>query len=265
MIAFILMYLFMGAIAGILAGLLGLGGGIVMIPMLNLAFALQHLPPEIAHKLALGTSMACIVFTSISSSHAHNKRGGVIWKTVLGISPGIILGTFCGSFVATRLPASALQIFFAFFLCYVSYSMFANKKPKPTRQLPGIAGLSAVGSIIGLISSLVGIGGGTMSVPYLIWNNVEMKKAIGTSAAIGFPIALSGAIGYIYNGWNLPNLPDYSIGLIYLPALIPMLCMSTLFAPLGAKWTQILPVPTLKKFFAALLALIAIKMFVSAI
>jgi len=265
MLLFLLMYAVLGIVAGLLAGLLGIGGGIVIVPMLHFAFEIQQFPPEVAHKLALGTSMASIVFTAISSALAHHRRGGVIWLAVRNITPGILLGTFLGSYLAARLPAHYLQIIFVIFLSYVIYSMLVGNKPKPSRHLPGIAGMSCAGGGIGLLSSLVGIGGGTISVPYLLWHNVEMRNAVGTSAAIGFPIAVGGCLGYILNGIGVPLRPDYSLGFIYLPCLIPLVIMSMLTAPLGARIAHAIPVPLLKKCFALLLCCVAIKMLLAAL
>ncbi len=262
---YILLYASLGAVTGLVSGLLGIGGGLIVVPMLHLAFNFQGIDPGVLHKLSLGTSMTGILFTSVSSSLAHNRHGGVDWKTVARIAPGILLGTYCGTFVAARMPAQYLQIVFVAFLSYVIFSMFSGGKPKPSRHLPGTAGLTAAGGGIGLLSSLVGIGGGTMSVPYLLWHNVDMRRAIGTSAAIGFPIALSGGLGYIVNGWGLAGLPEWSLGYVYLPGLLGLVSMSMLVAPLGARLAQKLPVPTLKKCFAFLLVLVAIKMLLDAV
>ena len=265
MVTFLLMYAVLGVAVGILAGLLGIGGGIVIIPMLHFAFEVQQIAPEVAHKLALGTSMASIVFTAISSTLAHHRHGGVVWQAVRNVTPGILLGTFVGSFLAARLPAHYLQLIFVVFLSYVIYSMLVGSKPKPSRHLPGFAGMSVAGSGIGLLSSLVGIGGGTISVPYLLWHNVEMCHAVGTSAAIGFPIAVGGCFGYILNGIGVPMRPDYSLGFVYLPCLIPLVVMSMLTAPLGARLAHTIPVPRLKKCFALLLIVVAVKMLMTAL
>ncbi len=260
MLATIAVYCFLGAVAGILAGLLGIGGGTVVVPMLVFAFSWQHLPSDIIIHLAIGTSLASIMFTAVSSSLAHHRRGSVDWNVVKCIAIGILIGTYGGSFVAAHIPARYLQIFFVCFLLYVATNMILNKKPNPSRTLPGFAGMTAAGLAIGGVSSFVGIGGGTLSVPFLIWHNVDMRRAVGTSAAIGFPIALAGCIGYVTNGWNHPSLPEYSLGFVYLPALVGIVAVSVLTAPLGAKLAHTLPVPKLKKFFAIFLYVVAIKM-----
>ena len=264
MLALVTLYGLLGAATGLLAGLLGIGGGIVMVPMLHMAFSLQGVSPLVLHKLALGTSLAGIMFTSVSSTLAHQRHVGVQWNIVKGIAPGILIGTMLGSCLAAHIPSQWLQIVFVFFLLYVIYSMLFGKKPKASRHLPGPLGLSAAGSVIGCISGLVGIGGGSMSVPYMLWHNVEMHKTIGTSAAIGFPIALSGTIGYVFNGWNIPELPEYCLGLVYLPGLFILVTISMLTAPLGARLAHQLPVNKLKKVFACLLTIMSVKLFFDA-
>ena len=171
-----------------------------------------------------------------------------------------LAGTFAGTFVASRAPTQPLAIFFACFTAYVAVQMILNVKPKPSRELPGTAGLMGVGGVIGAISSLVAIGGGSLSVPLMTWCNVKVHNAIGTSAAIGLPIALAGALGYLINGWNSTNLPEWSIGYVYLPALVLISLVSTFTAPMGARLAHRLPVATLKKIFAAVLVLLSAKM-----
>ena len=248
MLISLVVYCLLGAIAGVLAGLLGVGGGIVIVPMLVFAFGWQNFPPDVLMLMALGTSMGSIMFTSISSSLAHSRNKGVQWDAVRNITPGILIGTFCGSFLASHVPARFLQLFFVAFLFFVITQMLSGKKPKPSRHLPGLGGMSVAGGIIGVVSSLVGIGGGTLSVPFLLWNNLDMRKAIGTSAAIGFPIALAGCFGYIY-----------------LPSLFGIVVVSMFTAPLGARLAQTLPVPKLKKCFALLLIVVGIRMLLKAL
>ena len=265
MLTSLILYCVLGALAGILAGLLGIGGGAVVVPMLVFTFKWQNLSPDIGIHLAIGTSLASIMFTAVSSAWAHHRRGGVNWQVFRYIAPGILMGTYCGSFVAARIPARYLQIFFVAFLHYVATNMLLNKKPNASRQLPGFAGMTGAGLFIGAISSLVGIGGGTLSVPFLVWHNVDMRRAVGTSAAIGFPIALAGCFGYIVNGWNAANLPPYSFGYIYLPGLFGIVIVSMFTAPLGARLAQTLPVPKLKKCFALLLIVVGIRMLLKAL
>lgn len=255
-----LLYPVFGAAAGILAGLLGVGGGIVIVPMLVFLFSAQGFPPQHIMQMALGTSLGSIVFTSISSFRAHHRRGAVRWPVVYRISPGILLGTFGGTWIAAWLSTPALKVFFVCFLYYVAFQMLANYKPKPTRELPGTAGMFAAGLVIGVVSSLVGIGGGSLSVPFLAWCNVPLHQAIGTSAAIGFPIAVAGTLGYIVNGWGVPSLPSGNLGFLHLPALAGIALFSMLTAPLGARLAHRLPVSRLKRIFAVFLILVATRM-----
>ncbi len=259
------LYCVLGAVAGILAGLLGIGGGAVIVPMLVFAFNWQGIPHDLVMHMALGTSLGSIIFTAISSAVAHSRKGGVDWRIFRGITIGILVGTYCGTFIAAQIPGKWLQLFFAFFLYYVATNMLLNKKPNPTRTIPGFAGLTGAGLVIGGVSSLVGIGGGSLSVPYLVWHNVDIRRAIGTSASIGFPIAVAGCLGYVINGWKIPDLPPYTLGYLYLPALAGIVAVSMLTAPLGASIAHRLPVPKLKKFFACFLYMIATKMLFDAI
>jgi uncharacterized membrane protein YfcA len=256
------MYLALGAFAGVLAGLLGVGGGLVIVPVLTFIFTFQHLPEGHMLHLALGTSLASIMFTSVSSLRAHHLRGAVDWLVVRRISFGIMVGTFGGSWVAAQLSTRFLKGFFVIFLYFVATQMLLNIKPKPHRQLPGRVALFGAGGLIGSVSSLVGIGGGSMSVPFLVWCNVAIHRAIGTSAAIGFPIALAGAVGYVINGLSAP-LPPYSFGFVYLPALAGVAAASIITAPFGAKMAHSLPIDKLKKIFALLLLVMGTKMLLS--
>jgi uncharacterized membrane protein YfcA len=253
-------YLALGAVAGFFAGLLGVGGGAIMVPVLALMFAAQGFPEMHLMHLALGTSMAAIVFTSISSLRAHHGHGAVLWPIVWVIAPGILIGTFAGAQLASAIPTRPLAIFFTVFMSYVAFQMLANIKPKPSRQLPGSLGMFLVGSGIGAISALVAIGGGSLSVPFMTWCNIKMHNAIGTSAAIGLPIALAGTAGYLLGGSGATALPTGSYGYIYLPALAACVAMSVLTAPLGARAAHKLPVATLKKIFAGVILLLLAKM-----
>ena len=253
-------YLVLGAVAGFFAGLLGVGGGAIMVPVLALMFAAQGFPDAHLMHLALGTSMATIVFTSISSLSTHHQHGAVQWPIVRTIAPGILLGTFAGAQLASVIPTRPLAIFFTVFMSYVAFQMLANIKPKPSRQLPGSVGMFAVGGGIGAVSALVAIGGGSLSVPFMTWCNIKMHHAIGTSAAIGLPIALAGTAGYLVGGTGATGMPVGSFGYIYLPALLACVAMSVLTAPLGAKAAHRLPVATLKKVFAGVILLLLAKM-----
>jgi uncharacterized membrane protein YfcA len=262
MVTITLMYVLVGGVAGILAGLLGIGGGLVIVPMLVFCFVRQGIPEQMIMHLALGTSLASIMFTAVSSFRAHHKRGAVHWDVVRKIVLGIFTGTFLGTCIAAALSTRFLKCFFVIFLYYVALQMLTNKKPKPTRQIPGPAAMFGVGNVIGIVSSLVGIGGGTLSVPFMVWCNMSVHHAIGTSAAIGFPIAIAGTIGYIYNGVSVQGLPTYSIGYVYLPALLGIVVTSVLTAPVGVRLAHSLPVDRLKRIFAVLLLVVGTRMLI---
>jgi uncharacterized membrane protein YfcA len=231
-----------------------------MVPILTTLFLAQGFVHEQVVHLALGTSMAAIVLTSVSSLRAHHAHGAVRWDVVRTITPGILLGTFGGTFIAAQIDTAALALFFAAFMAYVSLQMLLNIKPKPSRELPGPAGMTAAGLGIGGVSALVAIGGGSLSVPFMTWCNVRVQNAIGTSAAIGLPIAIAGTVGYLVNGWNAAGTPEYTLGYIYLPALVLVSLVSMVAAPVGARLAHRLPVATLRKIFAGVLILLSAKM-----
>ena len=260
MLLTLVIYLACGAVAGVLAGLLGVGGGIVLVPMMVAIFPTVGVPAEYVQQMALGTSLASIMITSISSARAHNKRGAVHWDIFRNITPGILLGTFVGGLIATHMPTLALKIIFICFLLVVSVQMLSGYRPPATRNMPGFVGTSGVGMGIGVISSFVGIGGGTLSVPFMSSCNVPLHHAVGTSAAIGFPIAVAGTLGFIVGGWGRPDLPAMSLGFVNLWALLGIASASFLTAPLGAKLSHSLPAAKLKKGFACFLILVALKM-----
>ncbi|HET7775015.1 MAG TPA: sulfite exporter TauE/SafE family protein [Azospira sp.] len=255
-----LAYVALGLFAGFMAGLLGIGGGAVMVPLLAMIFAAQQFPPEQMLHLALGTSMATIIFTAVSSLRAHHKHGAVMWETLWAFTPGVLVGTLIGTQIAARVSTRGLALFFALFISCVAVQMALNFKPKPHRELPGKGGLGLAGGIIGALSSLVAIGGGSLTVPYLAWCNVPVRRAIGTSAALGLPIAFFGTLGYIWNGWGEAALPAWSVGYVYLPALAWVMAGSVVAAPAGARLAHRLPVAALKRVFAGVLVLLAAKM-----
>jgi uncharacterized membrane protein YfcA len=250
----------LGLFTGIVAGLLGVGGGLVMVPFLTWAFLEQGFPAHYNIHMALGTSLAVIVLTSVSSLRAHHAHGAVRWEAVRRITPGIILGTLIGAFAAAHLSDRGLKWFFTLFLAYAATQMLIGFKPQAQRELPGWPGMSLAGGVIGLVSSWVGIGGGTLSVPFLTWCNLRLQEAIGTSSAIGFPIAVSGTIGFALSGRLVPGLPEFSLGFVYLPALVAVAAGSVVSAPWGASLTHRLPVARLKKIFAGVLYIISARM-----
>lgn len=253
-------YPLLGAFAGFAAGLFGVGGGLTIVPLLLMLFTAQDFPVQHAMHLALGTSMTTIVFTSISSMRAHHQHGAVRWDIVRIFAPGLMAGTFGGSFIAAAIPTRPLAMVFTAIVFYASASMLIDRKPKPSRQLPCNAGMLAVGAGIGIISSMVAAGGGFLSIPFMVFCNVVIHQAVGTSAALGFPIALAGAIGYIASGYDAAGLPPWSLGYIYLPALVGVVVVSMVFAPLGARFAHSLPVKQLKRGFGVFLALLALQM-----
>jgi uncharacterized membrane protein YfcA len=250
----------LGLVVGFVAGLLGVGGGLIIVPVLIMLLHTHGQAVGMEPQLALGTSLATILFTSLSSVRAHHRRGAVEWPLVRCIAPGIVLGTLAGAALAARMPATVLKIFFVVFLFYAAIQMWLDFKPAPQRGLPGRIGTSLAGGVIGVVSSWVGIGGGTLSVPFMLWHNVPLHRAIATSAAIGFPIAFAGAAGYVLGGWTASGLPAGSLGFVYLPALAGIVLGSVLTAPLGARTAHRLPVRPLKRVFALLLFTLALRM-----
>lgn len=243
---------------GFMAGLLGIGGGMVLVPFLTFLLTAWGFPLEHVVHMAIATSMATILFTSISSVRAHHKRGAVRWPLVFQFTPGIVVGgLLAGGAVFALFKTSWLALFFGVFVSFSAWQMLKDKKPKPSRQMPGPVGTAAAGSGIGFISGMVGAGGGFVSVPFMTWCNVPMHNAVATSAALGFPIALANTTGYVLSGLNVEGLPAWSLGYVYIPALLSAACTSVLFAPLGAAAAHKLPVKTLKRIFAYMLFALA--------
>ena len=255
-----IVYLLMGLFVGFFAGLLGIGGGLILVTLMVYLFTLQGFPADRLLHLALGTSISSIVFTSLSSLRAHHKHGAVRWDILRAAIPGLVAGTLLGTVVADQLKSRYLAIFFVVFVYYSAVQMFANIKPKPSRQLPGKAGMTAVSVAIGLLSSLVGVGGGVMTIPLMSLCNGPMRQAIGTSAALGLPIAIAGTVGFIATGLGKDHLPALSLGYVYLPALFGIVIGTFVTVPWGARMTHSMPVTTLKKIFAVILFILATKM-----
>jgi uncharacterized membrane protein YfcA len=251
----------LGLLTGFLAGLLGIGGGMVMVPFLTLMLGDQGVSADLAVKMAIATSMATIIFTSISSVRAHHKKGAVRWELVKGLAPGIVMGSFLASMGAfAALKGSYLALFFALFVGFSATQMFLDKKPAPNRQVPGTPGLLGAGGVIGFLSGMVGAGGGFVSVPFMTWCNVAIHNAVATSSALGFPIALANVIGYVVAGQGVPNLPEHSFGYLWLPGLVVIASCSVFMAPMGASAAHKLPVKQLKRTFAFVLYLLAAYM-----
>lgn len=248
----------LGLGAGFLAGLLGVGGGMVMVPFITLILSNRGVSPGLAVKMAIATSMATIIFTSLSSVRAHHQRGAVRWDIVQRLAPGIVAGSMIGSLgVFALLKGAWLALFFGLFVSFSATQMFLDKKPQPTRQMPGTAGQLAAGGFIGFISGLVGAGGGFISVPFMTWCNIAIHNAVATSAALGFPIAVANALGYVLSGQGVEGLPVGAFGYIWLPALGVIASCSVLTAPLGARTAHRIPVARLKRVFACILFVLA--------
>ncbi len=255
------MLIVMGGLAGVMAGLLGIGGGALIVPVLVMVFEAQHVNPDVIMQAALGTSMATIVFTAVSSVLAHQRRSAVIWSIFRTITPGIVVGSLLGASIAHVLAGRTLRIMFVVFMFLLALQMSRGTMATSAhRRLPGAAGMSAVGGVIGLMSAFFGIGGGSMSVPFMTWCGVPARQAIATSAAIGFPIALSAAIGYIVAGWHAEGLPPWSVGYVVLPAFAGIVAASMLAAPFGARLAHRLSDATLRRIFAAFVTILGVKM-----
>ena len=248
----------LGLCTGFLAGLLGLGGGMLMVPFLTFILHARGFPEAYTVKMAVATSLATICFTSLASVRAHHQRGAVLWPVARLLAPGILVGSFLGSQIATALPSRLLGYLFAVFVAFSATQMFLNRKPLPSRTLPGRAGMFGAGGGIGMLASLVGAGGAFVSVPFMTWCNIPIHNAVATSSALGFPIALAGTIGYLIAGWSLPQMPGGAIGYLYWPGLLVLSIASICTAPLGARVAHSMDIAPLKKLFAALLYCIAV-------
>ena len=253
-------YLAIGVAVGFLAGLLGIGGGMVMVPMLVIVFTAKGFPAEHMMHLALATALATIAFTSLSSVRAHHRHGGVDWAVARAMSPGIVAGSLAAALAAGLVPTRPLAVFFTGFMFYAAAQMLVEFKPKASRELPGPAGLFGAGAAIGAISSLLAAGGAFLSIPFLLWCNVPLRRAIGTAAANGFPIALAGTVGYVLQGLRANDLPAWSFGYVYLPALALIVVASMPLAPLGARLAHRLPVKRLRVAFALMLFALGLRM-----
>jgi len=259
----VLFLLAMGAVAGMFAGLLGIGGGIIIVPVLAMVFTSQGVSIDVLMHVAIGTSLATIVITSISSIRAHHKHQAINWPVVRVIAIGVFIGGLIGAIIAKIIPGKDLKLIFSIFMFLIAAQMYLGNRAKAHRTLPEKTGMIFAGISIGMIASLMGVGGGSMSVPFFTWCSMNIRKAVATSSAIGFPIAVSGTIGFIVTGWSVPGRPVMSFGYVNLPAFFSIVVASVLFAPLGA-WVahRISPV-ILKRIFAGFLLILGIRMFLS--
>ncbi len=253
-------YVAIGAAVGFFAGLLGIGGGAIMVPLLVMLFEAQGLPREHVLHLAVGSGMATILLTSASSTRSHAARGALRWDIVKTMTPGILLGGLIGSAVAGMIPTRLFAMLFCMMVYLASANMFLERKPAPSRKPPGLMGMSVAGFMISAASAFAAIGGAFLTVPFLLWANVPILQAIGTAAAVGFPIAAAGTVGFVVAGWSQPGLPAWSVGYVYLPAFLGIAITSMLVAPIGVSMAHRLPTRALKKIFAGLLFVMATKM-----
>lgn len=253
-----LLYLVLGAFAGVLAGLFGVGGGIIIVPVLVISFTQQGFDASILTHLAVGTSLATIIFTSLNAIRTHHRKGAVRWPIFVWMAVGILLGTGLGALTAKSIQGPHLQKIIGVFALVIAVQLALDIKPKASRAVPGKPGLTLAGMVIGWASAIFGIGGGSLTVPFLTWRSVPMQQAVGTSSACGLPIALAGAFSFIVLGWSEPDLPAHSLGFVYLPALLGIALTSMFFAGLGARLAHALSPRLLKRLFAALLACVGL-------
>lgn len=256
-------YAAIGAAVGFFAGLLGIGGGAIMVPLLVMLFEAQGLPRTHILHLAVGTGMASMLFTSLSSMRAHAVRGVVRWDLAFSLTPGILVGGLLGSATTAWISTQVFASLFTVVVFFAATNILVDRKPKPSRQLPGAIGSMLVGVVISFLSTLAALGGAFLTIPFALYCNVPMLQAIGTAAIVGFPIALAGGIGFIVSGWGQIGLPQHSIGYVYMPAVLGITLASVLTAPLGAAVAHRLPTKRLKRIFALLLYGLAAKMLVS--
>jgi uncharacterized protein len=256
-------YLAIGAAVGFFAGLLGIGGGAIVVPLLVMLLEAQGLPREYILHLAVGSAMASMLFTSLSSMRAHAMRGAVRWDLALSLTPGILAGGLLGSSITAWISRQMFATLFAAIVFMAATNILLDRRPKPARGLPGVAGSMLAGLVIGFASTLAAMGGAFLTVPFALYCNVPLLQAIGTAAIIGFPIAFAGSAGFIAAGWGQSGLPQHSIGYIYLPAVLGITLASVLTAPLGAAVAHRLPIKRLKRIFALLLYGLATRMLIS--
>jgi uncharacterized membrane protein YfcA len=263
--ALVVLFLVLGAIAGFLAGLLGLGGGMIMVPLLTLVFTRQGFAQEHVVHMAIATATATILFTSIASMREHQRHRAILWPVVVALAPGIIVGSLAGPQVVGAMSTPVLAAFLGIFVAAAATNILFDRKPKPTRELPGRLGLFTVGGGIGLISSMVGAGGAFLTVPFMTACNVPMRNCVATSAALGLPIAAAATIGFVMAGLSQPGVPRHTIGYVHVPALLAIVATSVIFAPMGARAAHQWPARTLKRAFAFVLYLLAAYMLLKSV
>jgi uncharacterized membrane protein YfcA len=256
----LVLYLLAGCAAGFFAGLLGIGGGIILVPVLVMLFTAQGIPEALGMPLALGTSLASILFTSLSSVRSHHARGAVDWSIVRRMTPGLVAGALLGAAASVHVPPAVLKLAFLAFTGLAATQLLVGCETRAARSLPRYPGLVAVATAIGAIAGTLGVAGASISVPFMTWCSVALHRAIGTAAALAFPMALFGAIGYVACGRDVAHLPQLSFGFVHLPALVPVALGSIVAAPLGVALAHRLPVTALKRLFAAVMYAVAARM-----
>ena len=259
----VLILLASGAVAGMFAGLLGIGGGIIIVPVLVMVFTAQGVSIDVLMHVAIGTSLATIVVTSLSSIRAHHKHQAIDWSVVRIITIGLFIGGLIGAVIAKLIPGEDLKFIFSIFMFLIAAQMYFGNTTKAHRTLPNKPGMIIAGTGIGTIASLMGVGGGSMSVPFFTWCNMSIRKAVATSSAVGFPIAIAGTIGFILTGWSVTDLPVLSFGYVNLPAFFSIVVASVLSAPLGAWIAHRISPIILKRIFAGFLLILGIRMILS--
>ena len=255
-----LVFVALGAVSGLLAGTFGIGGGLVVVPVLVSIFALTGIDESVRMHLAIGTSLASIVLTSLTSVLAHHRRGAVIWQVVMALAPGVIVGGFLGAFVADALPYSSLKRVFALLVIVIAAYVMMNRQPDAHRPLPARPGMFASGCIIGCLSALGGIGGGLLTGPFLLWCKVAIRYAVATAAAVTLPVATAGSLGFLVTGLGATDLPGLATGYIFWPAVAGIAISSVLVAPVGVRIAHAVPIVGLRRAFAILLASMGIYM-----
>jgi uncharacterized membrane protein YfcA len=255
--ALIAAFLTLGAVVGFLAGLLGIGGGMTMVPLLTFIFIREGLPPEHVVHIAIATATATILFTSTASVRVHQRHRAILWPVVLGLAPGLLVGSLLGPLIVGTMSTAVLSGFFGVFVAAAATNIWIDRQPKPTHRLPGRAGLAGVGAVIGVIASMVGAGGAFMTVPFMAACNVPMRKCVATSAAIGLPLAATATAGFVIAGLRETGLPPHTLGYVHVPALLVIVAASIVSAPFGARAAHRWPVKVLKREFAIVLYALA--------
>lgn len=256
----LLSLLVVGAIAGFLSGMLGIGGGGMVVPIVLWSLSKQGIQGAHSQHLAVGTSFAIMVFTTFSSALAQQKKKAVRWDVVKRMAPAMVAGSLFGSLLAGRIPTFGLQMLFVIFCYSVALKNLMHLNPKPAARLPGTVATAATGGLFGILSSWVGIGGGSLSVPFMMYCRVPVHQAVATSSVLAWPIAVSGAVGYLVSGWQEQGLPTGAVGFWYMPCIVVLGVCTMLFAPMGVKVAHRLPSDSLKRAFGGLMLIIGTQM-----